>query len=566
MLRRSMAQVVLALGLLGIFAALAAADGISTGYVQPAVGDQSIKFCWRVKFWENMNAAPEAVYVIIFDEQTQQATWNTMWEYDPSDTNLKDGKWYTFSRYLHVGEYRYRFLVNWRSNLYFYPARATPTQWGWLYGPTVTPVSQRDIALENGSLSPAAGTSLTDFTYQVRYFGTNNLPPDAVWVAIYSQNTGTTWGRMQPANPSDTYYRDGALYYYTTRGLDTSGHAYRFAAQRGGQWVYYPEPQGSYLPGPTIRSAAEYHIREVFRRFSEDMNNQDEVAALTFCSDGFRHHGCIKDTLSWRLDRLYDQTQYNMDWELTNLSVSVNGDQATASYHLIIRRIYHAVFDKDVTPANDPFGLAHLRNEGGFWRFCGNQQTFGAEAKSGVDPDVGKWVEIFVRDDLNQATAVSAAGPGITGSAALAYGSRFDRTGWWLDADITDAYQAGQAYPPFSYQVTVSSASGDTVLNPVVTAIYLTPPWGLKPTGVITGGITYSWWTPGFNVENYTVQLFAPGGAELWQAQDQLSRFVPYDGPALYDETLYPWRVRAFDADENFAQGSATFTYVLPPP
>jgi len=565
MLRRSVAQVILALTVvaLGVVAAQspAAADGIGVGYVQPAQGDVSTKFSWRVKFYEHMNAPPDLVEVAIFDEQTDRASWHTMWEYEPWDTNVRDGKWYTYSCYLGAGTYRYRFRVNFRGNLYFHPRRYSPTQWGWFCGPEVSPVFQADITLEEGGVSPSVGTDLTDFTWQVNYFGPNNQPPDAVWVAIYSQSSGTIWRQMSPMEPSDTYYRDGAAYAFTMRGLDSSTHAYRFAAQRDGQWAYYPQPAGYYLSGPTASSTAERHIRDVFRRLCEDMNAQNRVAALTLCSDAFLHDGKVKDTLCCELDHLFAQAQNCLCWELTDLCISVNGTQATASYSLAVRRGSHAMLCGDVTASEDPLGLACLRREGNAWRFCGNQATYGAEAKGGSEEGPQNWIELFVWDDTAGASSVTASGPGIAGSLPLTYESRFDRTGWWLDVDVTGLGLT----TPVSYTVTVTDAGGPTVLTPEVTAFLPVAPSKLAPTGVITGDVTFSWWAP-FSVEHFTVQMFGPGGEELWQAQDLLGSSVLYDGPPLTDEALYTWRVRAFDMDDNFSQGTEVFRYVSPPP
>jgi hypothetical protein len=580
MLGRAVGKAVVGLTVLALWAAAcsrASADGIGVGYVQPSTGDISTRFTWRVKLYSlttNPQLLHETAMAMILNDATGQGSWHTMWPLDPSDLNYQDGKWYTFSSYLPAGTYRFLFKVSYLGNTFTWPLLAEPLKLStWPIGPVVGPLSQRDMALEAGGVTPSSGTELTDFTWRVEYFGANDAPPDAVWVGIYSQSTGTTWRRMQPEDPSNTAYRYGAWFYFTMRGLDGSLHAFRFVAQRGGQSVYYPKQAGAYVPGPAITTVDERLIQTLYTLLGEAMNAHNQNAVLLLCSSGLLHDGGNLDTFAWRLDRMLTratsdrfnpaQAKCTLTWTLTNLKVFVSGSAATASYHLNIGSDLGGIFDRDVTAANDPFGLASLRKEGGFWRFCGNQAHFGAEAVSGSEPPA-RSVELFVRDDLHEATSVTASGPGIAGSASLSRGTRFDRSGWWLDVDA-----AAAPSPPFTYNVTVSRAGGTTLLMPVVTAFVPEPaPQSLQPSDghVITGTPTFSW-SAGTNLaHSYTVQCFAPGGAELWQVQDlwPAQNSVKYDGWPLGDEILYTWRVRGYDDDGNFVQTTETFRHVTP--
>ena len=107
-----------------------------------------------------------------------------------------------------------------------------------------------------------------------------------------------------------------------------------------------------------------------------------------------------------------------------------------------------------------------------------------------------------------------------------------------------------------------------TLLTPVVSGFVFGGPWGLDPGGhkVITYDVDFFWWPPGYSAAHTTVEVFGPGGTEVWQLQDLIAYTLRYDGPALADETLYDWRVRVFDIDGNFSQAVETFRYVVPPP
>ena len=215
---------------------------LSSGYVTPTTGDCSTHFTFRVKFWQTGGVFPDRVLVAIWSRAGTR--WQRMWEYDLSDTNTVDGKWYTCAQYLKGGDYAYRFAAEVAGQWTYWPLPAG----SYHLGPKVSPV-----VLSSGYVSPTSGTHTTDFTWRIKYWNTNNLPPDEIWCAIWWGSRGQAfWYPMWAYDPSDTTYSDGKWYTAHMRWLDTGAHAFRFAARQGANWAYWPSPGGSYAPGPAV--------------------------------------------------------------------------------------------------------------------------------------------------------------------------------------------------------------------------------------------------------------------------------------------------------------------------
>jgi hypothetical protein len=220
---------------------------LSSGYVMPASGDTSTRFTYRLKFWNTVNGAPASVLVGIWSSATNATSWRTMWELDPSDANARDGKWFTYSCYLPVGNTTYRFAVEVHGQWIYWPQPA-----GTSYsGPTVA--QGNPVALTGAYVMPASGSSATTFTWRVKYWNSLNAAPDEIKVAIWFPTLKTTyWSSMYPYDPSDTNYRDGAWHTFTRRWLPPGAYAYRFAARQGANWAYWPSPAGTYAGGPSV--------------------------------------------------------------------------------------------------------------------------------------------------------------------------------------------------------------------------------------------------------------------------------------------------------------------------
>jgi len=81
------------------------------------------------------------------------------------------------------------------------------------------------VRLSGGSVSPASGPTSTVFAFRVTYTSSTDTAPGGVWLVL---DGGAR--RMAPVDPSDTDYRDGAVFSYGTT-LGNGSHTYAFRAQ-----------------------------------------------------------------------------------------------------------------------------------------------------------------------------------------------------------------------------------------------------------------------------------------------------------------------------------------------
>jgi hypothetical protein len=103
--------------------------------------------------------------------------------------------------------------------------------------------------LSNGYVAPQSGAAGATFTFYVTYTDPQNSPPVQVYVFLDG------WPKlMQPANPADTNYTDGAVFQYATP-VAAGSHTFSFGAlEQSSGWVGYIvalPASGSYA-GPTI--------------------------------------------------------------------------------------------------------------------------------------------------------------------------------------------------------------------------------------------------------------------------------------------------------------------------
>jgi hypothetical protein len=108
------------------------------------------------------------------------------------------------------------------------------------------------IVLSSGYATPTSGDTWTRFTWRIKYWNTANQAPTSVWLAI-STGVGATpkWCQMSALDPADTNYVDGAWFTYSSE-VPAATYRFRFAAQANGGWIYWPQPAGTYQPGPTV--------------------------------------------------------------------------------------------------------------------------------------------------------------------------------------------------------------------------------------------------------------------------------------------------------------------------
>lgn len=107
--------------------------------------------------------------------------------------------------------------------------------------------------LSSGYVTPDSGAPSTSFTYWVFYSNAAKVGPHRIWVGVWWDSLGESlWHEMEPFDPSNTNYKDGVWYTASIRGLDAGDHFFRFVADLDGRFCHWPEPEGSYLAGPTV--------------------------------------------------------------------------------------------------------------------------------------------------------------------------------------------------------------------------------------------------------------------------------------------------------------------------
>ena len=57
-------------------------------------------------------------------------------------------------------------------------------------GAVVMAPAHAGAVLSSGYVTPASGSSSTDFTYRVKYWNTDNIAPNKVWVAVWWSSSG----------------------------------------------------------------------------------------------------------------------------------------------------------------------------------------------------------------------------------------------------------------------------------------------------------------------------------------------------------------------------------------
>jgi len=220
---------------------LGSPPSLSSGYVTPQSGTTSTQFTYRVKYWNASGLVPDAVSVAIWTGWGNSMRWYRMWELDPSDTNVTDGKWYTLSCYLDGSAHAFRFAAQCGYDAAYWPTPAGQ----YASGPAVDPVT-----LSSGYVMPGSGSGGATFTWRLKYWNGVNAGPLSVSVGVWSSG-GTTWCPMSGLDATDTTYRDGKWYTFS-QTLPAGTYAYRFAVHAPDKWYYWPSPSGSYVSGPAV--------------------------------------------------------------------------------------------------------------------------------------------------------------------------------------------------------------------------------------------------------------------------------------------------------------------------
>lgn len=134
------------------------------------------------------------------------------------------------------------------------PAGGSAT--GWTRGPEVVDRGPTlewtgEPGFEADGVSPDAGTPSTLFEWRVRYTDPDDDPPDAGYPLLHVLKSGSEISgspfRMGGADPSDTTFADGKVYWYFRSLALGANYTYYFEAQSLGL-----DASTSVLPGPTV--------------------------------------------------------------------------------------------------------------------------------------------------------------------------------------------------------------------------------------------------------------------------------------------------------------------------
>jgi hypothetical protein len=475
-----------------------------------------------------------------------------MWALDPADTNPVDGKWYTLGLTLAAGTYSYRFAAQVGATWVYWPTPAG----SYAAGPTVTQANP--VALTGGYVTPVSGTNTTTFSWRVKYWNANNAPPDEVKAAVWFPALKTTyWYAMYPYDPSDTNYRDGAVYAYSRKWLPPGTYAYRCAARQGTNWAYWPTPAGTYASGPTVYSDDETAIRNLYQQFVQYMEAEDLAGTMSLFSENFLHQGTTKAAEQVNMAAFF--SKYSGINITTSVPViSITGDTATASLHVTIATDnYGVVRDTTMAPGSDDVGICFLHKESGAWRFYGDQKWYGAAAFStygagGYAYGLGLWVW----DRTYRATSITVNGPGIPADTPLALSTHGQ--GNWVAWPVLPT---PPPTPPMTYTFTITDPYGVTVLQDVVEGYCTEVATNLSPSGgeTVSGTPTFSWTGVSLPGATYEVDVFDQALNGIWQVYGLTTTTVPYGGPALTPGELYQWSAVVRDVNGNISVSYATF-------
>jgi hypothetical protein len=216
--------------------------GYITDGADPDSGADTTQFNFRVRYTDVDGDLPATGYPLIGLDLNRDGTFTAnekfaMTEADLSDTNVRNGKVYIYSKtFSQLGLYNYSFeAVDTNgsiSNVLTYS------------GPNVNSINKAPALTWLGSggystdgLDPETGNvNSTVFDYQVLYSDENGDTPMAgspkVWIDLNMDGLETAgeWFNMTDTNPSSTDYVNGKKYDYNTTFVDPGIYSYKFLA------------------------------------------------------------------------------------------------------------------------------------------------------------------------------------------------------------------------------------------------------------------------------------------------------------------------------------------------
>ena len=167
---------------------------LTSGYVTPTSGTTATTFTYRIKYWDTGNRAPDLsggkpqVLVAIWWGSQSKAFWYPMWKLDATDTNYRDGCWYTFSlKWLDASVHQFRFAVQ--------------TGGAWTYWPQPTGTYVDGPEVDNKPLAPWPLLGFppdSDSPDDISVIGVAS--PGATAYHLYQSLDGVTWSLL-PQSP-----------------------------------------------------------------------------------------------------------------------------------------------------------------------------------------------------------------------------------------------------------------------------------------------------------------------------------------------------------------------------
>ena len=210
-----------------------------------------------------------------------------------------------------------------------------------------------------------------------------------------------------------------------------------------------------------------------------------------------------------------------------------------------------------------------VNSDGTFSLAASIVQCGGGSGGQNPSADAQHWssgysVQFRYNDPNKTATAVTVIGPGVSGSAVLAYNANY---GSWDSWTSNNWVSLGTTYPtglPFTYTFAITEAGATRTATSAVSCFQAPFATNLTPTGSLTGTPTFSWTGIADASAVYGVELNASNGNRIWQNYNISGTSIAYNGPALTAGTTYNYlvNVRNSSACSNgvsFAQGSFTF-------
>ncbi|MBC7286621.1 MAG: carboxypeptidase regulatory-like domain-containing protein, partial [Armatimonadetes bacterium] len=299
-------------------------------------GTTATEFTFYVTYYDDQNDPPSLIRVGIDGTADAPAQVLDMVPKNPNDRVYTDGAVYQ-SPPIRLSQGQHIFRAQCSDGSLTYPPldangklnfAGPPDQNGqptdYAQGPNVGPNTPPTLAYppdDDGSdprnppgLEPNLGTPQTQFTYTViyrdtdRYAGVNGNPP--MYVQVYIDNVAYD---MQPVDPNDRDYTDGAIYQARVSGLVAGkAHTYFFVASDGVDRARLPAlgDKPNFNTGPTVDEPPGEPQQLVAQDTPNDNGNSIDLRWNASLDDG----GGANDVVAYRIYRATRSGGYGTQW------------------------------------------------------------------------------------------------------------------------------------------------------------------------------------------------------------------------------------------------------------